>query len=206
MASEWSSGCVARKVVDVDGSAARLVVQPLASRLAGTRRSCRWRRATATKRLATLVAASNSKSPIGCHSCTQRATVATSPRTVRLSTMDIAASDQRASRGQLLTIARPGTKSRNTIASRILGTPTLPSAVSIRRPIATSSARRSSVSARRMVSSEYSRILSDTVSSLPNVAPFVQASAVFGGWKQQVLIDRVRVYRKFMLSGVFGVT
>ena len=55
---------------------------------------------------------------------TQSATVAINPVTVRLITMGIAASDQRAIRGQLATIARPGTKKMNPSASTVRPAPT----------------------------------------------------------------------------------
>ena len=68
--------------------------------------------------------ASTSNICTGCQRWAQSDTVATSTVIARLITTGIAASDQRAIRGQLATIARPGTKKVNARTSTIRPGPT----------------------------------------------------------------------------------
>ena len=88
------------------------------------KRPRRRRRVMLSTSAARLSHASISNICSGRQRWTQSATVAISPVTVRLITMGIAASDQRAIRGQLATIARPGTKKMNPSASTVRPGPT----------------------------------------------------------------------------------
>ena len=88
------------------------------------KRPRRRRRVMLSTSAARLSHASISNICSGRQRWTQSATVAISPVTVRLITMGIAASDQRAIRGQLATIARPGTKKMNPSASTVRLAPT----------------------------------------------------------------------------------
>lgn len=109
-----------------------------------------------------LATATTLKSASGFHNPIQRLTVASSVRTPRLNTIDIPTPDQRATRGQLLTIARPGTKNVNSNASSSRSVAEMSTAT--RRPSTTAIAQ--AATSRRMArraAGEYrSRLQMDT--------------------------------------------
>ena len=123
----------------------------------GTRR----RRMTATPRPTRLSTASTPNSAIGCHARNQREIVATAVSSPRLNAMDTPRPDQAAMRGQLLTMARPGTRKVKTRARSKRSAPTLSRKTTSRSIAATNPASRSMTSSRRAVDGSLRRILLD---------------------------------------------
>lgn len=124
--------------------------------------------------------------------CVHKVAVATSASTPRLRTIGMAASDQAAILGQLLTIARPGTKNANPSASSVLGSPDRSAAIRVIKPSATRPATKSSTSPSR---SWEGSVSPGTAPVCTKVAERPMYSAKYGSWPAAD-VDRIPQWRR----------